>query len=199
MNKAQQKFGEPIEIVRKKVFPEMNGMVQDFIRQAPFVVLATANAEGDCDASPKGGRPGFVRVVDENRLVVPDIAGNKLFQSYENFESNPKAGLLFLIPGCDWTVRVNGRVSVLDADGGRLQGVAPEVFDPDDNTKVLQGILLEVEEALPHCPRAFTFSKLWNTQSNDATREADPNRYWLGRWRDEMAKTDAPRLVLEGE
>jgi predicted pyridoxine 5'-phosphate oxidase superfamily flavin-nucleotide-binding protein len=199
MNKAQQKFGEPIEIVRKKVFPEMNGMVQDFIRQAPFVVLATSNAEGDCDASPKGGRPGFVRVVDENRLVVPDIAGNKLFQSYENFESNPKAGLLFLIPGCDWTVRVNGRVSVLDADGGRLQGVAPEVFDPDDNTKVLQGILLEVNEALPHCPRAFTFSKLWNTQSIEATVEADPNRYWLGRWRDEMAKTDAPRLVLEGE
>jgi predicted pyridoxine 5'-phosphate oxidase superfamily flavin-nucleotide-binding protein len=199
MNKAQQKFGEPIEIVRKKVFPEMNGMVQDFIRQAPFVVLATSNAEGDCDASPKGGRPGFVRVVDENRLVVPDIAGNKLFQSYENFESNPKAGLLFLIPGCDWTVRVNGRISVLDADGGRLQGVAPEVFDPDDNTKVLQGILLEVNEALPHCPRAFTFSKLWNTQSIEATREADPNRYWLGRWRDEMAKTDAPRLVLEGE
>ncbi len=61
MNEAQKKFGEPIEIVRKKVFPDMNAMVQDFIRQAPFVVLATANDLGDCDASPKGGRPGFVR------------------------------------------------------------------------------------------------------------------------------------------
>lgn len=196
MNKAQQKFGEPIEIVRKKVFPEMNGMIQDFIRQAPFVVLATANGEGDCDASPKGGRPGFVRVVDEKRLVVPDIAGNKLFQSYENLETNPKAGLLFLIPGCDWTVRVNGRVSPLDAEGGRLQGVAPEVFDPDDNTRVIQGLLLEVDEAFSHCPRAFTFSQLWTTKTIEKIRSEDPNRYWLDRWREEMRKADAPPLVL---
>lgn len=199
MNRAQQKFGEPIEIVRKKVFPRMNGMVQDFIRQAPFVVLATANGEGDCDASPKGGRPGFVRVVDDKHLVLPDIAGNNLFQSYENLETNPKVGLLFLIPGCDWTVRVNGRVSLLEAEGGRLQGVAPAVFDPDDNTRVLQGLLVEVDEALSHCPRAFTFSRLWNTDAIAATQNANPNRYWLGRWRDEMARTDAPPLVLEGD
>lgn len=199
MNQAQKKFGEPIEIVRKKVFPEMNGMIQDFIRQAPFVVMATANAAGDCDASPKGGRPGFARIVDAKHLVLPDIAGNNLFQSYENLETNPKAGLLFLIPGCDWTVRVNGRVSLLEAESGRLQGVAHEVFDPDDNTRVQQGILLEVDEALSHCPRAFTFSKLWDTEAIEATRAEDPNRYWLGRWRDEMAKTDAPPLVLEGD
>ncbi len=199
MNKAQQKFGEPIEIVRKKVFPNMNGMVQDFIRQAPFVVLATANGAGDCDASPKGGRPGFVRVVDDKHLVLPDIAGNNLFQSYENLETNPKVGLLFLIPGCDWTVRVNGRVSLLEAERGRLQGVASEVFDPDDNTRVLQGLLVEVDEALSHCPRAFTFSRLWNTDAIAATQATNPNRYWLGRWRDEMARTDAPPLVLEGD
>ncbi|MEZ4279859.1 MAG: pyridoxamine 5'-phosphate oxidase family protein [Myxococcota bacterium] len=199
MNRAQQKFGEPIEIVRKKVFPTMNGMVQDFIRQAPFVVLATANGAGDCDASPKGGRPGFVRIVDEKRLVLPDIAGNNLFQSYENLETNPKVGLLFLIPGCDWTVRVNGRVSLLEAEGGRLQGIASEVFDPDDNTRVLQGLLVEVDEALSHCPRAFTFSRLWNTDGIGATKATNPNRYWLGRWRDEMARTDAPPLVLEGD
>lgn len=199
MNQAQRKFGEPIEIVRKKVFPSMNGMVQDFIREAPFVVLATASADGDCDASPKGGRPGFVRIVDEKHLVLPDIAGNKLFQSYENLETNPKAGLLFLIPGCDWTVRVNGRVRVLDVEGGRLEGVAPEVFDPDDNTRILQGILLEVDEALSHCPRAFTFSKLWDTERITATRETNPNRYWLDRWREEMEKAGAPPLVLEDD
>jgi hypothetical protein len=199
MNEAQKKFGEPIEIVRKKVFPDMNGMVQDFIRQAPFVVLATANEIGDCDASPKGGRPGFVRVIDKDHLVVPDIAGNNLFQSYENLETNAKVGLLFLIPGCDWTVRVNGCVSVLDAEGGRLQGIASDVFDPDDNTRVQQGLLVEVDEALSHCPRAFTFSKLWDTESIDSTRSLDPNRYWLGRWRDEMSETDAPPLVLPGD
>jgi predicted pyridoxine 5'-phosphate oxidase superfamily flavin-nucleotide-binding protein len=177
----------------------MNAMVQDFVREAPFAVLATASAEGDCDASPKGGRPGFIRVVDEKHLIVPDIAGNNLFNSYENLETNPKAGLLFLIPGCDWTVRVNGRVSVLDAKGGKLEGISPEVFDPDDNTRVLQGILLEVDEAYAHCPRAFTFSKLWNTERIDASVAKDPNRYWLGRWRDEMNRAGAPPLVLEGD
>ena len=169
------------------------------IRRAPFAVIATASGAGDCDASPKGGRPGFVRVVDEGRLVVPDIAGNNLFQSYENLETNPKAGLLFLIPGCDWTVRVNGRVSVVEAKDGRLEGVAPEVFDPDDNTRVLQGMLLEVDEAYAHCPRAFTFSKLWDVAGIEKTRAEDPNRYWLGRWREEMARAGAPPLVVDGE
>lgn len=199
MNQSQEKLGEPIEIVRKKVAPSMNGMIREFIGRAPFLVLATASGDGDCDASPKGGRPGFVRVVDERHLILPDIAGNNLFQSYENFETNPKAGLVFLIPGCDWTVRVNGRVSVLDAKGGRLQGVSPEVFDPDDNTRLVQGILLEVDEAYAHCPRAFTFSKLWNTASIESTMAGNPNRYWLGRWRDEMALAGAPPLVLEGD
>jgi hypothetical protein len=199
MNRAQKKFGEPIELVRKKVEPSLNAMVQDFVRQAPFAVLATANGEGDCDASPKGGRPGFVRVVDEKHLIVPDIAGNNLFNSYENLETNPKAGLLFLIPGCDWTVRVNGRVSVLDAKGGKLEGVSPEVFDPDDNTRVLQGILLEVDEAYAHCPRAFTFSKLWNTERIEESLAGDPNRYWLGRWREELKRAKSPTPVLEGQ
>ena len=83
-----EKFGEPSELVRKKVKPEMDAMVRDFIAHAPFAVLATANAAGDCDASPRGGTPGFFKVLDNKRLVIPDIAGNKLFQSFENIESN---------------------------------------------------------------------------------------------------------------
>ncbi|MBW2426358.1 MAG: pyridoxamine 5'-phosphate oxidase family protein [Deltaproteobacteria bacterium] len=199
MNQAQSKFGEPLEIVRKKISSSLTPMVQDFVRQAPFAVLATASETGDCDASPKGGRPGFVRVVDEKHLVLPDIAGNNLFQSYGNLETNPKAGLLFLIPGCDWTARVNGRVSLLDAEKGKLKGVAPEVFDPDDNTRLIQGILLEVEEAYLHCPRAFTFSKLWDVERIGEKRAEDPNRYWLGRWKEEMKKAGAPPLEPDQE
>jgi predicted pyridoxine 5'-phosphate oxidase superfamily flavin-nucleotide-binding protein len=188
MNQAQQKFGEPLELVRKKVFPNLNGMIQEFIRQAPFAVLATANGNGDCDASPKGGHPGFVKIVDEHHLLFPDIAGNNLFQSYENLETNPKAGILFLIPGCDWTCRVNGRVRVVGANEGGLEGVSPEVFAEDGNTRLLQGMLLEVDEAYSHCPRAFLFSKLWDTDGIAATRAKNPNKYWLGRWREEMEK-----------
>ncbi len=186
MNSAQQKFGEPKEMVVKKVQPYLNSMVQDFIRSAPFAVLATANDEGDCDASPKGGNPGFVKVLDEKRLVVPDIAGNKLFQSYENVERNPKAGLVFLIPGCDWTVRVNGRARLLDPKGDELDGVAPEVLWEDDNTKVIQGLLVEVDEAYAHCPRAFLFSKLWDPTRLQETLDENPNAYWFKRWRADM-------------
>jgi PPOX class probable FMN-dependent enzyme len=182
MNRAQQKFGEPIEFVRKKIFSRLPEVAIEFIQKAPFAVLSTANAQGDCDASPKGGQPGFVKVLDDEHLLVPDVAGNKLFQSYENVESNPKAGLLFLIPGCDWTVRVNGRVTVLEREGSELRGVSPEVFSPDDNTKLLQGMLVEVEEVYAHCPRAFTFSKLWDAELIAEAQSAEASREWAQKF-----------------
>ncbi len=188
MSQAGEKFGEPKDIARKKVFPVMTEMIQDFIRQAPFAVLATANEGGDCDASPKGGQPGFVKVLDEKHLLVPDIAGNKLFQSYENIESNGNAGLLFLMPGCDWTVRVNGRASVVNKEDGQLSDVDPEVFDPDENTQLLQGLMIEVTEAYAHCPRAFTFSKLWDTERIESARGEDANRYWVGRFVEDIKR-----------
>ncbi len=191
MNRSQRKFGEPMELVRKKVQPFMNEMVQEFIRQAPFAVLATSSADGECDASPKGGQPGFAKVLDEKHLLIPDIAGNKLFQSYENVGGNGNAGLVFLLPGCDWTVRVNGRATVVDKADDQLTGIAPEVFAADENTKILQGLLIEVAEAFAHCPRAFTFSKLWDTQQITKARGAGANRYWLDRWRQSMAESGA--------
>lgn len=186
LNAAQRRFGEPKDTTRKKVLPFLNDMVQDFIRQAPFAVLATANADGDCDASPKGGRPGFVKVLDDRHLLLPDVAGNNLFQSYENVESNGKAGLVFLIPGCDWTVRVNGRARAVHPEAGLPDGMAPEVLATDDNTRILQGLEIEVDEAYAHCPRAFLFSGLWETQTIETARAQDANRYWLSRWREAM-------------
>ena len=184
MASLRERFGEPVEMVRKKVRPHMDSMVRDFVGQAPFAVLATANAAGDCDASPKGGTPGFFKVLDEKRLVIPDIAGNKLFQSFENVQTNPHAGLLFLIPGCDWTVRVNGRARLLDPKDDLIDGLSPETLWEDDNTKVLQGLLVEVDEAYAHCPRAFLFSKLWDPERLAESLEGDPNRYWFTRWRE---------------
>ena len=188
MNRAQQRFGEPSGIVLKKVAPFLDAMVRDFIRRAPFAVLATADGDGNCDASPKGGKPGFVKVLDEKRLLVPDIAGNKLFHSYGNLETNPKAALVFLIPGCDWTVRVCGRVRVVVPGEPDLAGLSPEVLASDDNTRVLQALLLEVDEAYAHCPRAFTFSGLWDTARIAETRATDPNRYWYARFREALAE-----------
>lgn len=186
MNQAQERFGEPKETTVKKVLPFMNEMVRDFVARSPFAVLATANGAGDCDASPKGGRPGFVKVVDEKALILPDVAGNKLFQSYENVESNPRAALVFMIPGCDWTVRVNGRASVVGGNQGALEGLEPEVRFSDDNTRILQGLRIDVDESYAHCPRAFLFSGLWDTGTIDSARSDDANRYWMERWRESM-------------
>lgn len=187
MKTLNERFGEPVDFVRKKVKAQMDAMVRDFITQAPFAVLATSSADGDCDASPRGGTPGFFKVLDEKRLVIPDIAGNKLFQSFENVQSNPHAGLVFIIPGCDWTVRVNGRARLLDPEDDLIDGLSPETLWQDDNTKVLQGLLLEVDEAYAHCPRAFLFSKLWDQERLAKNLESDSNRYWFNRWREVSA------------
>ena len=82
--------------------------------------MATSNGQGDCDASPKGGMPGFVKVLNDKQLFIPDVAGNKLFHGYGNIETNPKAGFIFFIPGHNQTVRVNGKVRVVD--GPELAG-----------------------------------------------------------------------------
>jgi predicted pyridoxine 5'-phosphate oxidase superfamily flavin-nucleotide-binding protein len=100
MNTAQRKFGEPHPLIAANVLPGMNAAIQEFIRNAPFAVMATSNKDGDCDASPRGGTPGFVKVLDNKTLLIPDICGNKLFNSSANIETNPKLGLVFIIPGC---------------------------------------------------------------------------------------------------
>ena len=158
--KYQDKFGHPVERSKGKVRPFMAGWIQDFIRHSPFCVVATSNDSGDCDASPKGGMPGFVKVLNEKQLFIPDVAGNKLFHGYGNIESNPKIGLIFFIPGHNSTVRINGRVKVIDPS--ELTDSQLEVFDPDEKAEVLQGLLVEVEESYSHCPRALKFSRLWD-------------------------------------
>jgi hypothetical protein len=186
MNLAQQKHGDPHPAINAKIKPVMDEVVQQFIQSAPFVVMATSSANGDCDASPKGGKPGFVKVLDERTLLLPDIAGNKLFQSYENIESNPKAGLIFMIPGCGVTVRVNGRVSVVDQQALQAMGVAgeisEEIFDPDEKAATLQALRLEVDEVYPHCPRAFKFSRLWDTEITQSNAEHQSDQYWYQQW-----------------
>jgi len=163
MNNAQEIFGEPANGTKKKVRPYMVELVQDFIKKSPFLVMASCNAQGHNDASPRGGRPGFVKVIDEKHLVIPDISGNKLFQSYENIETNPYIGLIFFIPGIDRTVRVNGKVKILRNGDSEFDKLTMDVFMPDYNESLLQALMLEVVESYSHCPRALTYSKLWDT------------------------------------
>ncbi len=166
-NRFAEKFGYPNPEGRAvtKVKDYMTAYVQDFVRKAPFMIMATSDAAGHCDASPKGGQPGFVKVLDARHLLVPDVAGNKLFQSYQNLDTNPHVGLLFFIPGVNDTVRVNGRVTIVDKDALEQQNIALALYNPDDNAKHLQGIIVEVQEAYGHCPRALKFSQLWDVET----------------------------------
>jgi predicted pyridoxine 5'-phosphate oxidase superfamily flavin-nucleotide-binding protein len=134
--------------------------------------MATSNREGWCDASPKGGQPGFVKILDERHLLIPDIAGNKLFQSYLNMLDNPRVGLVFFIPGCPDVARVNGTVTLLSAEEVKRLEVEASVHNPDDRTVVLQGILVEVEEAYGHCPRALNFGRVWDVERIQANGAA---------------------------
>jgi PPOX class probable FMN-dependent enzyme len=164
-NRFQETFGTPSEGARTKVKNALSEAVRTFIENAPFVVMATSNSEGQCDASPKGGKPGFVKILDEKHLLLPDVAGNRLFQSYENIDTNPQVGLLFMIPGSDQTARVNGNARVVGKEELEEYQMTLSVHWTDDNTKHLQGLLIEVEEAYTHCPRAFKFAGLWDTET----------------------------------
>ena len=167
-------FGQPKERAVTKVKAYMTSYVQEFIGRSPFVVMATCDAEGHCDASPKGGKPGFVRVLNDQQLLFPDVAGNKLFQSYQNLDSNPHVGLVFFVPGINDTVRVNGKVTITDKQELDRQNVELSLYETDDNSMHLQGIVIEVEESYGHCPRALKFSHLWNVEEIAGNQSSRP-------------------------
>ncbi len=125
-----------------------------FICISPFLLMATSGADGTCDVSPKGDAPGFVRVLDDNRLVVPDRNGNKRIDGLTNLLSNPHAGLLFVVPGNDYTLRVNGRAWIT-RDATLLESLAAEGVTP----RLAVGV--EVQQAYFHCVKSFRRSKLW--------------------------------------
>ena len=173
-NRFQETLGQPSVGARTKVRDHLSDELQDYIRRASFVVLASSDTDGHCDASPKGGKPGFVKILDDRHLLLPDVAGNRLFQSYENIDKNGQVGLLFMIPGKDRTVRVNGNARIVDRDELERQKMDLSVFQPDDNARNQQGLLIEVEEAYSHCPRAFKFSNLWDAETIDRNRKSKP-------------------------
>lgn len=173
-NRFADMFGYPKGRAVTKLKDFMTPFVQEFIQHSPFCVLSTSDSAGRCDASPKGGKPGFVRVLDERHLLVPDVAGNKLFQSYQNMDSNPHVALLFFIPGVNETVRVNGKATIVDRLELERLNVALSLHYTDENSKLLQGILIEVEEAYAHCPRALKFSNLWDVETISAHQAERP-------------------------
>ncbi|MCH7605842.1 MAG: pyridoxamine 5'-phosphate oxidase family protein [Chloroflexi bacterium] len=173
-NRFSDTFGYATGRAATKVVEYMSPYVQEFIKNSPLVIQASTDAEGNCDASPKGGKPGFVKVLDEKHLVFPDVAGNKLFQSYQNFDNNPHVGLLFLIPGVNDVVRVNGQVTIVDQEELERMEVEVALYEIDERSHHLQGIMIEVNEAYTHCPRALKFSAIWDVDKIAANKASRP-------------------------
>jgi PPOX class probable FMN-dependent enzyme len=147
-------LGTPSERAVKKESAVVDEAGRNFIAHSPFLLLGTSNAAGQCDVSPKGDQPGFVHVLDERHLVIPDRPGNKRLDGMKNLLQNPHVGLIFLIPGREETLRVNGRASIV-RDEDVLVTLAARGKQP------VLAIGVEVEECFFHCPKAFRRSGLW--------------------------------------
>jgi uncharacterized protein len=151
-------MGTPSARAAKKVQNSLDAHTRAFIAQSPFLLLATSDANGRCDVSPKGDAPGFVQVLDDRRLVIPERPGNKRLDGMLNLLANPHLGLIFMVPGRVETLRVNGKAWI--------------TRDPDLlNRCVAQGkvplvaIGVEIEQCFLHCPKAFIRSHLWQHEA----------------------------------
>ena len=150
--------GEPSEMARKKELSALDPHARSFIARSPFLLLGTSGADGRCDVSPKGDAPGFVHVIDDHHLVIPDRPGNKRLDGMRNILRNPHVGVIFLLPGNDFTLRVNGRAAI-SRDPELLATLAAQGKVP------LLAIGVEVEEVFLHCARSFRRGKLWDQAS----------------------------------
>ena len=148
-------LGEPAELVRAKVSDRLNDLTRRFVDLSPFVLLATSAPDGTCDVSPRGDPAGFVRVLDDRTLLLPDRPGNRLADSLRNILRNPHVGLLFVVPGVGDTLRVNGRATV-ETDEELLAPSAVEGKVPR------LGLLIEIDEVFTHCSKAFLRARLWD-------------------------------------
>ncbi len=150
-------FGWPAERAVKKELQQLDKHCRAIIEKSPFVLFASSDGTR-CDVSPKGDAPGFVQVLDDKTVAIPDLPGNSRLDTLSNFIANPQVGMLFLVPGMNETLRINGRVTLVrDADllesmsvGGKLPKLA---------------IVVHVEEVFTHCPKAFIRSSLWNNET----------------------------------
>ena len=139
-----------------KVIHRLDAHCVDFLAKSPFFVLSTANADGVCDGSPKGGPPGFVQALDEQRLAWADFSGNNRLDSFQNLVTNDGVALLFLIPGLDETLRVNGRAELV-TDEALCRRFAID----DRPARVV--VVVTVADAYIHCAKALRRAQLWST------------------------------------
>jgi uncharacterized protein len=179
-------IGSPTPLVASKIADRLNDLTRQFIEHSPFVCVATARPDGGLDVSPRGDPAGFVRILDECTLLMPDRPGNRIADTLTNLLEDDRIALLFLIPGVGDSFRVNGRATIVQDDDllaeSTVDGKAPKL-----------GVLVAIEEAYTQCSKALIRSDLWNAErhidrselpsagailkSVTAAPELDPDQY----------------------
>jgi PPOX class probable FMN-dependent enzyme len=158
-------YRDPHQLVVNKERPVIDAATREFLTRSPFVLVGTVGGDGTADVSPRGGPSGFVQVLDETHIAIPDLSGNNRLDTLENIVANGQVGLLFMMPGQGETVRLNG-TAYLTTDPEILNGFPPELKVP----KV--AIVVSVVGTYIHCAKAMQRSKIWDSSTWDAYADA---------------------------
>ena len=152
------KTPEPTAGSIRKELKRLDGHCKSFIARSPFVLIGSSDGKGNADVTPKGDKPGFAAILDDNTIAIPDRPGNNRLDTLENIVANPAVGLLFLIPGMNETLRVNGEAKIT-VDPTLRERLAVEGKPP------LSVVVVVVKAAYMHCAKAFMRSELWKPES----------------------------------
>ena len=155
LENLRQVYKEPRAAARLKALDRLDDFSKNFIALSPFFVLASCNSLGHADASPRGDQPGFVRVLDEHTLLIPDRPGNNRVDTMRNILSNPGVGMIFFVPGFNETLRVNGTAAILEDPGLCAEFTV-------SGKPALSVMRVSVREAFFHCGKALMRSRLWD-------------------------------------
>jgi len=158
LDQLREIYGYPSGRAKDKQLNSLERHSIHFIENAPFLTISTINNAGEMDCSPRGGNPGFVKVLNNNCLVIPDAKGNNRVDSLSNIVENGNIGMLFIIPGLDETLRVNGHAYISTNEEHM------NLFSSEEK-RIKACIIITIEEVFLHCAKAFMRSKLWSKES----------------------------------
>lgn len=160
-DKLRNKYGEPSKIAVAIIKTQLDTHHQNFIHHSPFICISSASKEGQPNVSPKGDAPGFVHIIDNKTLAIPDRPGNNKVETFQNLVDNPKIALIFFIPGIHETLRVHGVADIVQdsdiLDLGKVNNKLPP-----------SALVVHVTKAYMHCGKAMIRSKLWEPESHIA-------------------------------
>ena len=157
-NELRDMYGEPGSRAAQKTLTRLDKHAKHFIEKSPFAVISTVDSNGKLDASPRGGSPGFVHITDDRQIIIPDAKGNNRVDSLSNIVETGQIGMLFMVPGVDETLRLNGSAHIA-TDPNLLALFTSEKNPPK------ACVVVDIDEVFLHCAKAFMRSRLWDPEA----------------------------------